>query len=102
MPGTLLRLGTRGGGRALGMVFDSCVMTASGSPAPVVLVDVANAENISIRGGLLDSNSAAEVVAVRVGKDSRRIVLDNVRIGGNVGAGGFRAIDDESGRLVVR
>lgn len=101
-PGALVRLGAPGQGRARGLVFDGCVLTASGNPAPVVLIDAANAENVLIRGGHLDANSAAEIVGVRVGTESSRIVLDTVGFGGNIGKGGFREIVDPAGRLTVR
>ncbi len=101
-PGALVRLGAPGQGRARGLVFEGCVLTASGNPAPVVLVDAANAENIVIRGGHLDANSPAEIVGVRVAAESSRIVLDTVGFGGNIGKGGFHEIVDPAGRLSVR
>jgi hypothetical protein len=101
-PGALVRLGAPGQGRARGLVFEGCVLTASGNPAPVVLIDAANAENVVIRGGHLDGNSPAEIVGVRVGASSARIVLDTVGFGGNIGKGGFREIVDPAGRATVR
>lgn len=101
-PGALLRLGSAGAGRAVGTVIDGCTFTASGNPAPVVLVDVANARNVSLRGGLFDANSAADVVGIRVARDAGPVVVDNVYLGGNIGGGRFLPVDDRSGRLILR
>ncbi len=100
--GALLRLGTARGGRAFALAVDSCVFTASGNPEPVTLIDVENAEYVSIRGGFLDANSTAGIVGIRIGAGSRKIVLDNVGFGGNVGPGGFREIEDPGHGATIR